>query len=65
MEPGPACAAGPGALYKPYVGPDMLAWWAREKVKFCQIVHEIIQANCPEATMSELGAKDLAIPKPR
>jgi len=65
MEPGPACAAGPGALYKPYVGPDMLAWWAREKVKFCQIVHEIIQANFPEATMSELGAKDLAIPKPR
>jgi len=65
MEPGPACAAGPGALYKPYVGPDMLAWWAREKVKFCQIVHEIIQANFPEATMSELGAKDLAIPQPR
>jgi hypothetical protein len=48
MEPGPACAAGPGALYKPYVDPDMLAWWAREKVKFCQIIHEIIQANCPE-----------------
>ena len=63
MEPGPACAAGAGALYKPYVGPDMLAWWAREKVKFCQIVHEIIEANFPQATMSELGAEDLAIPR--
>jgi hypothetical protein len=64
MEPGPACAAGAGALYKPYVGPDMLAWWAREKVKFCQIVHEIIEANFPQATMSELGTEDLAIPRP-
>ena len=63
MEPGPACAAGPGALYKPWVSPDMMAWWGREKVKYCQIIHEIIQANFPEGTMSELGAEDLAIPK--
>ena len=63
MEPGPACAAGPGALYKPYVSPDMLAWWAREKVKYCQIIHEIIQANFPQGTMSEWGPEDLAIPK--
>jgi len=60
MEPGPACAAGPSALYKPWISPDMLAWWAREKVKYCQILHEIIQEN----SMSELGPEDLAIPKP-
>jgi len=64
MEPGPACAAGAGALYKPYVSPDMLAWWAREKVKFCQIIHEIIEENFPQGTMSELGTEDLAIPRP-
>jgi len=63
IEPGPACAAGPGALYKPWVSADMLASWAREKVKYAQIIHEFIQANVPECTMSELGAKDLAIPK--
>jgi hypothetical protein len=40
----------------------MLAWWAREKVKFCQIIHEIIQENFPTATLSALGVEDLAIP---
>ena len=64
IEPGPACAAGPGALYKPWVSADMLAAWAREKVKYAQIIQEIIEANFPEGTMSELGAEDLAIPKP-
>lgn len=63
VEPGPACAAGPGALYKPWTSEEMLAWWAREKVKYAQIIHEFIQDNCPECTMSEVGAKDLAIPK--
>lgn len=64
IEPGPACAAGPGALYKPWVDEDMLADWGRVKVKYAQIIHEIIQENFPEATMSELGPADLAIPKP-
>jgi hypothetical protein len=64
IEPGPACAATGAALYKPWVSPDMLAGWAREKVKYAQIIHEIIQENFPEATLSEVGAKDLAIPKP-
>ncbi len=64
IEPGPACAAGPGALYKPWVDEGMLAHWARVKVKYAQIIHEIIQENFPEATMSELGAEDLAVPKP-
>jgi hypothetical protein len=64
IEPGPACAAGPGALYKPWVDEGMLAHWARVKVKYAQIIHEIIQENFPEATMSGIGPADLAIPKP-
>jgi hypothetical protein len=64
IEPGPACAAGPQALYKPWVSPSMLAEWAREKVKYAQIIHEIIQENFPEATMSGAGPGDLAVPKP-
>ncbi len=64
IEPGPACAAGPGALYKPWVDEGMLAHWAWVKVKYAQIIHEIILENFPEATMSELGAEDLAVPKP-
>ncbi len=63
IEPGPACAAGPGALYKPWTSPESLASLAREKVKYCQIIHELIQENYPEATLSALGAQDLAIPQ--
>ncbi|MGC8837277.1 MAG: hypothetical protein ACP5UM_02565 [Anaerolineae bacterium] len=64
IEPGPACAAGPGALYKPWVSPQMLADWAREKVKYAQIIHEIIQENFPQATISAQGPADLAVPRP-
>ncbi|MGQ9457430.1 MAG: hypothetical protein ACUVS5_04000 [Anaerolineae bacterium] len=64
IEPGPACAAGPGALYKPWVSPQMLADWAREKVKYAQIIHEIIQENFPQATISAQGPEDLAVPRP-
>ena len=34
----------------------------REEVKFCQIIHETIEANFPQGTMSEPGTADLAIP---
>jgi len=64
IEPGPACAAGPGALYKPWTSPDALAFLAREKVKYAQIIHELIQENFPEAKLSGIGPGDLAIPKP-
>jgi hypothetical protein len=64
IEPGPGCAAGPGALYKPWVGTKMLADWAREKVKYAQIIHELIQENFPEAKLSGIGPADLAIPQP-
>ena len=64
IEPGPACAVGPQALYKPWVSGKMLADWARVKVKYAQIIREIIQENFPEAKLSEQGPEDLAIPKP-
>ena len=64
IEPGPACAATGAALYKPWVGEAMLADWGRAKVKYAQIIHEIIQENNPELKMSALGPADLAIPKP-
>ncbi|HIC94882.1 MAG TPA: hypothetical protein EYP09_11655 [Anaerolineae bacterium] len=64
IEPGLACAAGPTALYKPWVSTQTLADWARTKVKYAQIIHEIIQENFPQAKLSEQGPEDLAIPKP-
>jgi len=64
IEPGLACAAGPTALYKPWVSTQMLADWARTKVKYAQIIHEIIQENFPQAKLSEQGPEDLAVPKP-
>jgi len=64
IEPGPACAATGAALYKPWVNEAMLAEWGRVKVKYAQIIHEIIQENNPELKMSDLGPADLAIPKP-
>jgi len=64
IEPGPACAATGAALYKPWISEAMLADWGRTKVKYAQIIHEIIQENNPELKMSDLGPTDLAIPKP-
>jgi len=64
IEPGPACAVGPQALYKPWVSAGMLSDWAREKVKYAQIIHELIQENFPEAKLSAQGPADLAVPKP-
>lgn len=59
IEPGP----GMGALYKPWVSPDHLAFLAREKVKQAEIIISLIEKNYPEANLSKVGAKDLAIPK--
>ena len=64
IEPGPACAAGSTAIYKPWVSAEFLAEWAREKVKYAQIIHELIQENFPQARLSAQGPADLAIPKP-
>lgn len=64
IEPGPALAAGPGAWYKPWTSPEFLAWQAREKVKYAQIIHELIQATNPTLKLSDQGPEDLAIPRP-
>jgi hypothetical protein len=64
IEPGPALVAGGGAMYKPWVGAESLAQFAREKVKYAQIIHELIQATHPDLRLSPLGSPDLAIPKP-
>jgi len=59
IEPGP----GMSALYKPWISPEHLAFLAREKVKQAEIIISIMEKNYPEARLSEVGAKDLAIPK--
>jgi len=63
IEPGPACAAGPGALYKPWTSTEALVAMAREKVKYAQIIQELIQENLPEAVLSGSGPGDLAVPR--
>jgi hypothetical protein len=60
IEPGTSV----GSLYKPWVSPDLLAFIAREKVKTAEIIISLIEKNYPEAKLSEIGAQDLAIPKP-
>jgi len=37
---------------------------AGAKVKFAQILHELIQGSCPGAALSGWGPPDLAIPQP-
>jgi hypothetical protein len=63
IEPGTALAAG-GGLYKPWTSPQMLADFAREKVKYAQIIRQLVQENFPEGKLSDVGPDDLAIPKP-
>jgi hypothetical protein len=58
IEPGVSV----GALYKPWVSPDSLAFLAREKVKQGKIIQEIVMDVHPELKCSELGAQGLAIP---
>jgi len=61
IEPGPSV----GSLYKPWVSPDHLAFLAREKVKYAEIIVSLIEKNYPEAKLSKMGPPDLAIPKPK
>ncbi len=60
IEPGPSV----GSMYKNWVSPDSLAFSVREKVKYAEIIRELVQKHYPEAKLSEQGAKDLAIPRP-
>ncbi len=59
FEPGPSMG-----LYTPWSSIEGLSALAREKVKWAEIVRNIIQDNYSEAKLSKLGPKDLAIPQP-
>jgi hypothetical protein len=61
IEPGPSV----GAMYKPWVSPESLAFAAREKVKNAETIIQLVDKNYPEAKLSKVGAKDLAIPEPK
>jgi hypothetical protein len=57
IEPGPNC----GNLYKPWgSGLEKLA---RDKVVYAGRLIALVEENWPEASLSEVGAPDLAIPK--
>jgi hypothetical protein len=53
-----------GQAYKPWVDPGKLSFLAREKVKYAEIIRDLVEKHYPEGRLSEQGAKDLAIPKP-
>jgi len=61
IEPGPSVAA----MYKPWVSPESLTFSAREKVKNAETIIQLIDKNYPEAKLSKVGARGLAIPKPK
>lgn len=61
IEPGTSV----GTLYRPWSSPEGLAFLAREKVKYAEIIRELVEKHCPEAKLSGMGPKDLAIPVPR
>jgi len=61
IEPGTSV----GTLYRPWSSPEGLAFLAREKVKYAEIIRELVEKHCPEAKLSGRGPKDLAIPVPR
>ncbi|MCX7704483.1 MAG: U32 family peptidase [Planctomycetota bacterium] len=59
IEQGPSMA-----LYKPWVGDGELKKIASDRVKYAEIMHELVQRKYPELVLSEHGVKDLAIPQP-
>lgn len=58
IEPGPSVSA----FYKPYTPPDSLAFMAREKVKYAQIIHELVQEQQHGLILSKHHPTDLSIP---
>jgi hypothetical protein len=60
IEPGPTLAG----LYKPWTSKEMLKEFAREKMKYGEIIKEIIDENEPSLRLSDRGPSDLAIPEP-
>ncbi len=60
IEPGVSV----GSLYKPWTDPKLLEFMVREKVKYAEIIRELIEKHYPEAKLSGPGPNDLAIPQP-
>ncbi len=60
IEPGPSVAG----LYRPWVSPQHLAFLVREKVKYAEIIIDIVERVNPDIKVSGRGPADLAIPKP-
>lgn len=63
IEPGTALAGG-GGIYKPWTSPDFLAQFAREKVKYADIIRDLVEKVNPGLVLSKQGPKDLAVPNP-
>jgi hypothetical protein len=63
IEPGTTLAAT-GGIYKPWTSEEFLAKFAREKVKYAEIIRNLIEEHEPKLKLSKVGAPDLAIPKP-
>jgi len=59
IEPGPSVAQ----LYRQWAPPQHLAWLAREKVKYAEILIEIIREKYPNVKVSGKAPKDLAVPE--
>lgn len=60
IEPGSSVST----LYKPWTDPKLLEFLAIEKIKYAEIINEIIERNYPDIKLSYWGPKDLAIPEP-
>jgi hypothetical protein len=63
IEPGTALVAG-GGIYKPWTAEPFLANLAREKVKYAEIIRDIVEKVHPDVVLSDHGPKDLAVPQP-
>lgn len=63
IEPGTALAVG-GGLYKPWTAEEFLAKFAREKVKYAEIIRGLVEKIHPNLSLSKQGPADLALPSP-
>lgn len=63
IEPGTALAIGSG-IYKPWTAEEFLAKFVREKVKYAEIIRDIIEKIHPDLKLSKQGPSDLAVPNP-
>lgn len=60
IEPGESDAG----LYNSWVSPDFHAFYAREKVRYAEIINELVAAQNPALHTSAASAPDLAVPQP-